>query len=143
MPTLSGNLSDFRIVNIASWQPVIKFTPSGPTVTLDSFLLSTEPVVAVLLSDGSWTAALTDSEQMSPVRSYRVSVEWLSPTGVPGAKDFGEWDLFMPAYDCTMRELVGLPSNPMQAWVGPTAPENPQVGTGWLNPNTGDYMEWE
>lgn len=143
MPTLSGNLSDFRIVNLASLSPRIIFTPSGPAVTLDSFLMVTDPVLAELASDGSWTAALTDSAQMSPIRYYTVAVERLNPGGDYIRKDFGQWQLYMPSRDCTMRELIGISATSLQAWIGTEPPDDPAFGTGWLNPDTGDYMEWE
>lgn len=144
MTDLSGSLIDVGADSLMGRHPRLVFKPSEPFVTLDGFLVATaERFVTPDDTTGSWVTALIPNEGGRPHFYYSMSIEWLDPTMGMSRKDFPQWRLYMPNRDCNITELLGLPANPLQAWVDSSTPPNsPVAGAGWMDEN-GLYYEYE
>lgn len=150
MPNVTGKLADFGLVSLQPYAPVLTFTPSGPAVGTfppNDFLLADRPLVVAVASDGSFTAALAQTDLMHPVVWYTVTIKWLDPVnGFTSLDAPSTWQLFVPAAGGTITNLISAPWNPTLAWYGPTGseypPGTPVPSTLTLNTTTGQLYQW-
>lgn len=141
MAIITGTLRDFGLQSLAAYAPQVVFTPSSPAVG-GPYLLSTEPVIVTPEVGGQFEANLMPTIDLRPDCWYWISIVWLDPAGNYIRKDFLDWKLRIPtSAGGAISDLLSVPSNPAQAWVGVTEPDNATPGTWWLNPTTGELKE--
>lgn len=150
MATVTGTLADFGLESLAQFAPEITFTPSGPAV-FAPYLMASKPISVIPAPDGTFSVDLFESFFGHPATWYTIKITWLNGANVPVGFDPIDWKLMVPEGGGALVDLLEVPSNPAQVWVGPPDPNdpsqplgltNPTSGTWWLNPNTGDIYEW-
>jgi hypothetical protein len=142
MATVTGALSDFGVQPFPQLQPRLIFTPSGPAVS-GTRLFATKPIIVnVAAASGAFTVELQSTDGVRPAVHYKVTIDWLDPSGNYVSADPLEWKIFVPAAGGTIPDLIATPANPMLFWVGEDPPVNPAPGQYWLKPSSGDIQKW-
>ena len=80
MATVTGTLLDANLVNLASRQPRIFFTLSGPA-TLGGGYISDGRVEVTFDTASGWSVSLAATDSMDQIRYYEMSVEYLNESG--------------------------------------------------------------
>jgi hypothetical protein len=151
MATVTGTLADFGLSLLTAYSPKIIFTPSGPATGPGAgsarFLLATRPIECIPAPDGKFSVELYPNEASIPATHYTIRIEWRDPNAFDDdrgyvGRDDPDWELVVPNLGGSIADLLKLPSNPAQTWVGDLPPDNPTPGTWWLLPSTGDIFEW-
>lgn len=144
MAAVTGTLRDFGLEALATSAPRIIFAPSGNAV-LGPYLLATTAIIVTPDTPGTFTANLAPTTDTVPDCWYNIRIEWLDPynstSGYIGM-DLLDWALRVPPEGGDISTLLSIPSNPAQVWIDSSPPANPTPGTWWLDPSTGDLMEW-
>jgi hypothetical protein len=149
MAVVVGNLATFGLESASVGQSLVEFIPDQPAVTGTKYLLTAKPVTVPVAADGSgaFTVNLAPSDSTTPGTFYRIRVTSLDGNFV--FLDLPDWRLYVPVSGGELASLLrsSLLTNAAMVWTGPSAPENPAPGTGWLvtDPNSADYgwyMEW-
>jgi len=145
MAIVTGTLTDFSLDPLTPYMPLIVFKPS--TAAVGVTLMSARPIKVLPNSSGEFSVDLEPTDGLisgngKPV-FYRITLEWLNPDGGYIGKDFPDWELYVPAAGGDFAGLVNGPVMSGLVWIGPTAPTNPDLYTGWIDTTAGDIYEWE
>lgn len=150
MPNVTGTLRDFNITTLAAYSPRIIFTASS-AATSPTRLYSTKPIVVTPNLAGDFEVFLQATDTLNPSVWYTIRVEWLDSDGGYVGVDLLEWKLFVTDDGGSIGDLLAVPANPAQVWIGLEPPPHPTPGLWWLqanpdNPddprNTGDILVW-
>lgn len=143
MPVVTGNLRDLATRSLNAYKPVITFLPSGPGVHGSNLYASQPITVTPAVGTAAFSVTLADTTAARPDLWYTVEVRWLDPGGNYVFVDRFPWKLRVPADGGAIGDLMEAPTNPWQAVISTTEPVTAYDGLWWLDPNTGDLMEWK
>lgn len=137
MARVTGVLSDFGIARLDIAHPSIVFQPSGAAVS-DGKIMIPECVIAYADPvSGAFEVDIQPSGVMNPAVTYSLTLQWGQ-----GQRVKLPWKLSVPTLGGRLGDLLNVPSDPANAWVGETPPPNPTPGVWWYNPTTGVLAEW-
>lgn len=143
MPLVNGTLADFGFDPLTINSPVLQFKASTAGVSGMNLLASSKPVQTVPESNGFFEVELASTEEILPGGIfYLVTIQYREDSTRNVKRELLPWKLFVPPEGGYLADLLMVPSNPAHVWTGTTPPEDPQPGMWWLNPETGDLMEW-
>jgi len=112
-------LASFGRVNLGSRMPQVIFTPSGPTATLDGFLLSAAPITATLdPTTGLGVVELEPYANMIDPQHYTVRIVLLDPNSPSTFIDFPDWKIIVPNGGGPLAGMVNAITETNPAWVG-------------------------
>lgn len=156
MAAVTGTLKTFGLQTLASKQPVIVFEANKPGMGPGGELFATDPVRVTPESDGSFSARLQPTENLTTTGvHYQMSIEYLDAASNYVRVDNPDWKLRVPAAGGALSDLFAFPKvNSALVITSPTAPALwLGIGAMWLqmdpndpnnpdNPaNTGDLHE--
>lgn len=143
LATITGTLADFGRVSLSSRSAELIFTPSAPTTTIaGGFLLSAAPIVVKPASNGSWSVALEEFENMHFPCFYTLKIRLLDPAAGYIWVDFPEWKIYVPFGGGTLAEVVAAPVGGGLIWTVPDdeIPDGAAAGDLMLNTTTSDLF---
>ncbi|PRB14457.1 hypothetical protein [Microbacterium sp. MYb62] len=158
MALVTFKLNTYAMAKMTGYFPRLRFQPTTVSTLTgggNSYLFPTQSISVVIAADNeSCSANLAPSSWTRPNVLYRLIIEWLDAAGNFSYQDVLPWLLFVPPAGGTLDELLALPSNPYQAYIGDVPPNEwtppiPTIpGTWWLDsdpesPTFGHLHEWE
>lgn len=142
MPLVNGTLTDFGLDPMAGHAPRITFRPAAPGFN-GLTVLATKAVDVTPAANGFFEVDLVSTDEIQPATHYVVQLHWTDTE--PTRKDRVDtlpWKLFVPVSGGALGDLLAVPANPAQVWVGTEPPADPEPGTWWYDPETGELTEW-
>lgn len=143
MPIVNGTLADFGLDPLTTNDAVLQFKASTAGVTGITLMAASKPVQTVPAANGFFEVELTSTDEIAPGGiSYAVTVQYREDGSRYLKRELLPWKLLVPAEGGALADLLMVPSNPAQVWIGTEPPTDPEPGTWWLDPETGDLNEW-
>jgi len=143
MPLVNGLLSDFGLIPLADNMPVLQFRASSAGVSDLNVLAASAPVEVVPAGNGFFEVDLVSTDAIAPGGIfYTVTVQYREDGTRNVKREQLPWRLTVPEEGGALADLLAVPSNPAAVWVGTEPPLNPEPGTWWYDPETGELTEW-
>lgn len=139
LATITGKLGDFGRASLSARSAELVFIPGGPTTTIDGgYLLSGIPIIVKPSSNGSWSVALEEYENMHFPAPVTLRIRTLDPDIGYIWGDFPDWKIYVPIGGGALTDIVQGPIGGGLTWDVPDdeIPEAAKAGDLMFNSTT-------